>query len=330
MYNREKEYRAIISALGGSLLLFLLLFHTVYGGVVSVQNILIRQFASSDVVYIISELFCYCVYILIFVLPVMFFYGITKGVKNHPMDLTLKMPKHRPLFSYVAIIFSGLAVVIVMAYVNQRVVPVPPSVSFELFKGIDNIKAYVYALGFFGSAVVPAFSEELLFRGLIVSNIKPYSRKGAVVISALAFGLMHQNPIQVIYATAAGAVLALIYLKTESIWCCIALHFVNNFVSVAQSIAVSLFGEEEVRTILMWCDVATVAVGILFGVALLLISLKQKKQKSIWYAEHFNKEDKNISSGRFCLETLFNPTICIFVVLCIAVTVLKGMEIYNM
>ena len=330
MSNIEREYKAVVSALGVSLLLFLALFHVFYGGIVSAFGILMGRFASFDTVYIVSELVLDIAYLFIFLLPVMFFYGISKNVKNHPMDLTLRMPERKPLFSYVAIIFSGLAVVIVMSYVNRIIIPIPPTVSLDLFQNIKSTKAYVYALSFFGSAVVPAFAEELLFRGLIISNLKPYSRIGAVAVSAVAFGLMHQNPIQIIYATAAGVVLAMVYLKTESIWCCIALHFVNNFVSIAQSIAVSLFGRDSVILILMCIDFAIVAAGIVFGLLLLFQSLKYRKSTSLFRRFELSKHsEEELTTSKFCIGTIFNPALLVFVLLCIGVTVVKGFEIYG-
>ena len=330
MSNIEREYKAVISALGVSLLLFLALFHIFYGGIVSAFEILVGMFASFDILYIVSELVLDIIYTLVFVLPVMFFYGVSKNVKNHPMDLTLRMPERNPWFSYVAIMFSGLAVVIVVSYVNRIVVPVPPTVSLDLFPNIKSTKAYVYALSFLGNAVIPAFAEELLFRGLIISNLKPYSRTGAVVVSAVTFGLMHQNPIQIIYSTAAGVVLAVVYLKTESVWCCIALHFVNNFISVVQSIAVSLFGRDKVSLILDCVDFAIVVVGIVFGLLLLFRTLKYSKTTCLFRSREFSKSNKEeLTKFQFCRETFFNPALLVFILLCIGVTVVKGIEIYG-
>ena len=97
------------------------------------------------------------------------------------------------------------------------------------------MEAPIRDISFISTAIVPAFAEELFFRGLLISNIRPYSEKGAIIISALAFGLMHQNLIQTVYATAAGLALGYVYVKTKSLWSVIIIHFANNFVSVVQS-----------------------------------------------------------------------------------------------
>lgn len=331
MSNTEKEYRAVVNAIGASLLLFLILFHVLYGGVISMRNIIVAQFADFDTVYIASELLCYAVYGIVFTLPVIFFCAITKGINRNPIDLTLKMPENHPGFSFIAIIFSGLAVIIASVYLNKFLVRVPPAVSADLFGNIKDIKPYAYALSFLGSAVIPAFVEELLFRALIISSLKPYSRKGAVIVSTIAFGLMHQNPLQILYATVAGVVLALVYLKTESIWCCIALHFANNFVSVLQSVAVSLFGEETVKEIIVYVDIAVIVIGVIFGLILLTMSLKTKKETHTFCKGNpLLEQEEQLSARRIFSGVFLNPAVCLFALISIGATIVKGFEIYIM
>ena len=82
-------------------------------------------------------------------------------------------------------------------------------------------------------AVTPAVCEEFLFRGFVLSALdRPGRRRLAVVLSALAFGVVHMIPQQVFYATLLGLVLGLMALRTGSIWPGLAFHFTFNGIGV--------------------------------------------------------------------------------------------------
>jgi hypothetical protein len=51
---------------------------------------------------------------------------------------------------------------------------------------------------------------------------------GAIAFTALIFGLIHLNPWQFFYALYLGAWLGWVYVRTRSIWPCVAGHAVNN------------------------------------------------------------------------------------------------------
>jgi len=81
--------------------------------------------------------------------------------------------------------------------------------------------------------IMPAFLEEMLFRGLFLSGFKDnYSKTKAIFISALLFGLIHLNPYQFVTAFIIGIVTAWLYLELKSIWPCIYMHLFNNLLAV--------------------------------------------------------------------------------------------------
>ena len=80
--------------------------------------------------------------------------------------------------------------------------------------------------------MVPGFCEEFLFRGAILSNLLPFGRSNAILISSLMFALMHQNPSQLFYTFVAGILLGTVYERTGSIWNSTILHVFNNLISV--------------------------------------------------------------------------------------------------
>jgi membrane protease YdiL (CAAX protease family) len=78
----------------------------------------------------------------------------------------------------------------------------------------------------------PVF-EEILFRGTITRIVlNHYSPTKAIFISALLFGVIHINPVQVLGAGLIGLLLAWIYYKTASLLPCLLIHCINNSLSV--------------------------------------------------------------------------------------------------
>jgi len=81
----------------------------------------------------------------------------------------------------------------------------------------------------FAMAVLPAVIEELVFRGIILHNLKKYGAVVAVLASALCFSLFHMNPAQLVYQFILGIVFAIVVLKTGNLVLAMLLHFLNNF-----------------------------------------------------------------------------------------------------
>lgn len=82
--------------------------------------------------------------------------------------------------------------------------------------------------------IVAPFCEEVLFRGFLYSGIKKYlGIRWAIILSALFFGFAHLEWAIVIPLIFVGAVCAYLYEKSSSLWIPIAVHILNNAVSVA-------------------------------------------------------------------------------------------------
>lgn len=81
-------------------------------------------------------------------------------------------------------------------------------------------------------AVLPAFIEEFLFRGMLFSTYKKSKMLPAIFLSAFLFGCMHLNLNQFVYAFALGIYLAFLVEATGSIFSSMLAHFTINFTGV--------------------------------------------------------------------------------------------------
>lgn len=77
--------------------------------------------------------------------------------------------------------------------------------------------------------LAPLF-EEIIYRGLVIKMLSPYSKSAAVLVSALAFGLMHGNIPQAVSSFCTGLIYAIIALKCNSIIPTIIIHSANNLI----------------------------------------------------------------------------------------------------
>ncbi|MDE6600409.1 MAG: CPBP family intramembrane metalloprotease [Oscillospiraceae bacterium] len=85
-----------------------------------------------------------------------------------------------------------------------------------------NLLMYFYAC-LFGPVL-----EELLYRGVLLQSMRKYNEKFAIFLSAVIFGLMHQNYQQFILGFLVGIPLAVVTIKSGSIIPSIFTHIIMN------------------------------------------------------------------------------------------------------
>jgi membrane protease YdiL (CAAX protease family) len=123
-------------------------------------------------------------------------------------------------------------------------VPILIMLTANLWYGVTLNYEIAETLHYVLSMLCVGFLEEVIFRGLLFEAMRKDSEKCAVIVSSITFGMGHiinlingsgaellPNLLQVIYATAAGFMFVMIYLKTESLVVCIAAHGLFNALS---------------------------------------------------------------------------------------------------
>lgn len=194
-----------------------------------------------------------------FILPAVLFFVMMGKEHTEPLRLDIRLPATFPLM-----ILGGLAVITAGAYLNQwfcQLIGYNPSY-YEV--GYDNPYTVV---SFMAVAIAPAVGEEFLFRGVIYSNLRPFGRVQAVLISSALFALMHQNLAQFIYTFLAGIAMALMYELTGSIWCSTIFHLLNNELAVLFEAMSEWYGESFYPLWTVW-DLVVLLLG---GVSILIL-----------------------------------------------------------
>lgn len=87
-----------------------------------------------------------------------------------------------------------------------------------------------------GLGIIVPVLEELLYRGVLYQRMKDMvAGKKAVVFSALLFGLVHGNLVQLVYAFLFGLLLCYVYDRYGSLKAPVILHCTANLVSVVMT-----------------------------------------------------------------------------------------------
>lgn len=326
MEKTYKNYKNLNLRIGAALLIFLLLFNIsqvilVYAGFISG---LFSDFINPEISNVFVELLWGGLYLASFMLPVLFFYLISRKKVTCSMHLEFKLSKYLPLF-----ILAGLGINFIFSYVNYIFVyPIfGDSMSEITTTTTGEYLPYHFILSMITTAMVPAFCEEFLFRGMILSNLLPYGKKTAIIISAVMFGFMHQNPAQIIYTTVAGIFLGIVFIESGSIWGGIIFHFINNLISVISEMISNVFPEKLSEYYNSLLIIGIMLVGMIMLFALIIIYLKKRKKITL-YTENqlgggiFEKEfvlyeDTNEYrlSTKKKISGFFSPTNIIFITL---------------
>lgn len=98
------------------------------------------------------------------------------------------------------------------------------------------------------TALIPAFFEEMYFRGLIFSNFKNMPVKKACFLCGLLFGMAHLNFNQFSYAFLMGMVFCYFVYITDSIFSSMLCHFLINGLQTILAVMSSKFMAYESMT----------------------------------------------------------------------------------
>lgn len=215
----------------------------------------------------ITDNVCYCVLVILYCLPFIFFAKHKKVLRS-----TLQRGKKTsPLFIFSACV-TGMGLLYMWAYIytilSELITSLDLKYIFELFETSSNA-AFMTVPGtifyVLATCVFAPLGEEFVCRGALLGVLKKYGNWWAVIITAALFGLLHMNFYQGPYAFLMGLVLGFVAVKTESIWCSVLIHAINN----SYSTATELLGEfapefyESISGLLSLVNLALMPVAII-------------------------------------------------------------------
>ncbi|MBQ2943794.1 MAG: CPBP family intramembrane metalloprotease [Ruminococcus sp.] len=161
-------------------------------------------------------------------------------IKFFKIDLSTALPfkkiSAKKLFSVVAIGFTVCMISNIMTSLYLEITAsLGVNLNFDIEMPVSDsfIEILVY---FLSTAIVPTFSEEILFRGAVLSSMRKYGDGFAIFVSSAVFGLFHGNFVQIPFTFIVGLVLAWSVVYTNSMLPAIIIHAANNGFSVLSDI----------------------------------------------------------------------------------------------
>ncbi len=94
-------------------------------------------------------------------------------------------------------------------------------------------------------SVFAGICEEVLFRGTIMPSMEGHGLVPAIVFSSLLFALFHITFLNLVTTFILSIVMAVVVIKTGSLWGGILYHFFNNFIAVTY---LYIAGQQEAAT----------------------------------------------------------------------------------
>ena len=259
MQDYTKSYRHVAMRIGLAMLIFLGIWNVCSFLAAMISGVAYTMF-NEVVAYTVTEIAGIIAYATSFTVPGVILLAMLKKKETRP---PIFWRFHLSL-SDVALIFGVISVTLAMTSVNSLLggtaIQVQSAVTQESVSKV--MEPYQIILLIISLAVTPALVEEFLFRGCILHALMPYGKGIAIVGSAILFGLMHQNPLQILYTTVGGMIMGYAYVKSESIWVGVLIHFINNLFGAMLTVIECNVEESIAYALLIGIQTSTFAVGI--------------------------------------------------------------------
>lgn len=166
----------------------------------------------------------------IYLVPVLIYILSTRGRILDELQVNLL-----PVSAVLLLILFGILLLPVVTWLNL----------FSMLFSANRVAGSLAGLGntsfwrnLFYVAVLPAVSEEFMFRGIFFHGFRPAGILKGALVSGLCFGLLHMNINQFVYAFVLGVIFALLVEAAGSVTASMIPHFIINCTSVF-SIAIS-------------------------------------------------------------------------------------------
>lgn len=176
----------------------------------------------------VTNLLKVVIYCVIFLLPVFMYIRLTKYKKANMLRIRHVKVKYLPF-----IIFFALSVSIICAFINVLFA--------AIFSGMLDLHIPTSTVEFYSESplvicitavIMPALCEELLLRGIALSEYEKYGLPLAVILTSIIFALFHGSLFTLPSLFVAGACYAILTCIFDSIWPAFLCHCINNALAV--------------------------------------------------------------------------------------------------
>ena len=222
--------------------------------------------------HIFRHIYMFRIYRWILSLPIIYYF--VKTYKKYEYFKTNEKLNVKGFNTYFALVFfignlCNLLIISMFKFKGRM-----PLINEPLF--IDVIMA----------VFVAPILEEIVFRGVIMNNLRKYGIKVALIINSLLFGLSHYNVEMIIPAFLTGIIFSYVAYKYSIKYSILIHFFINAITKTSQVLAI------------LRIDILLILVGlfsaflIIFLLVFFIIGLAKGRYKEIFFVLKLNVEDR--------------------------------------
>ena len=219
-------------------------------------------------------------------------YNKTQRIEYKAINLNFKMKWH----TYLLIIAIGIISLFGLQYFIGVIDNILKAIGFPLEGGtaesLTNPQSFgIFALSVVVTCLIPAITEELLFRGIILNGLRTrFNDVQVIFMSAFMFALMHQNLQQLVYPFLLGSIMAWLVLRTGSLVSSMLVHFINNFLVILFAYLKNVTGFSLALPNTWWFYLIAI---LLLGVTVAIVYIIDR-----FYFKHKSKEEVEKTSTK--------------------------------
>lgn len=247
------------------ILLIIYMFHLVFMIFVNNKTLVIES-------HIFRHIYMFRIYRWILSLPIIYYF--VKTYKKYEYFKTNEKLNVKDFNTYFALVFfigniCNLLIISIFKFKGRT-----PLINEPLY--LDVIMA----------VFVAPILEEIVFRGVIMNNLKKYGIRVAIIINSLLFGLSHYNIEMIIPAFLTGIIFSYVAYKYSIKYSILIHFFINAITKISQVLAI------------LRIDILLILVGlfsaflIIFLLVFFIIGLAKGIYKEIFFVLKLNVEDK--------------------------------------
>ena len=158
---------------------------------------------------------------------------------------------------------------------------------------ISSISSTPYIVMILLFGVMPAITEEVTLRGIVLSGYNNQSKVKASLVTGILFGIFHLDLHQLLYASVLGFVMAYLVRVTNSIFSSVILHFTVNSMSVTlqkitalgSSAATASADSVDLTALSLSEKMSYIQVAVFFGICIFGVIFKLLKVLERWDRE---------------------------------------------
>ena len=316
-FNEKRALRSNVTKLGVLFILydlvfmyiarqmFIYLYYAISAKTLNFNPTALKEFLKSNMDFIKSSVFsmsfsCFVIAVsLVFVMITARLMGIKvlSSIKVSKQNVRLGLMAY-PIGLLVNTILTSVTSIITKLFKEGGTTI--PTADFS----VDKASAAAIIMTLLYLVVIAPISEEIVFRGLILKVLSPFSKKNAIILSSLLFALMHKNIPQAVGAFAIGIIFATVDTKANSIVPSIIMHSLNNMLPCLVNINASL-NSTIITIIYNFLVYAIVLIGITVFIikGRQLLSLKAETETEI----------SALPQRKIRIEIFLNPIILIYI-----------------